>query len=58
MARLTVMMPIILGDGADPGRGHRPRLWLAREPYVTEGAWKNIEIKPFRLAVLDGKITP
>jgi uncharacterized protein YciI len=32
--------------------------WLAREPYVTEGVWKNIEIKPFRLAVLDGKITP
>ncbi len=32
--------------------------WLAREPYVTEGVWKKIEIKPFRLAVLDGKITP
>ena len=32
--------------------------WLTREPYVTEGVWKNIEIKPFRLAVLDGKITP
>ena len=32
--------------------------WLAREPYVREGVWKNIEIKPFRLAVLDGKVTP
>jgi uncharacterized protein len=32
--------------------------WLAREPYVKEGVWKNIEIKPFRLAVLDGKVTP
>ena len=32
--------------------------WLAREPYVTQGVWKDIEIKPFRLAVLDGKITP
>ncbi|SRR5579871_3745060 len=32
--------------------------WLAREPYVTEGVWRKIEIKPFRLAVLDGKITP
>lgn len=32
--------------------------WLAREPYVKEGVWQQIEIKPFRLAVLDGKITP
>jgi len=32
--------------------------WLAREPYVKEGVWKKIEIKPFRLAVLDGKVTP
>jgi len=31
--------------------------WLAREPYVTEGVWQKIEIKPFRLAVLDGKVT-
>lgn len=31
--------------------------WLAREPYVKEGVWQRIEIKPFRLAVLDGKIT-
>ena len=32
--------------------------WLAREPYVAEGVWQRIEIKAFRLAVLDGKITP
>ena len=32
--------------------------WLAREPYVKEGVWQKIEIKPFRLAVLDGKVTP
>ena len=31
--------------------------WLAREPYVTAGVWQKVEIKPFRLAVLDGKIT-
>ncbi|HEX9462146.1 MAG TPA: YciI family protein [Alphaproteobacteria bacterium] len=31
--------------------------WLAREPYVKEGVWQRIEVKPFRLAVLDGKIT-
>ena len=32
--------------------------WLARDPYVTQGVWQKIEIKPFRMAVLDGKITP
>ena len=32
--------------------------WLARDPYVTEGVWRKIEIRPFRMAVLDGKITP
>ena len=32
--------------------------WLARDPYVTEGVWQKIEVKPFRMAVLDGKITP
>jgi uncharacterized protein YciI len=32
--------------------------WLAREPYVTEGVWQQIEIRPFRLAVLDGKTSP
>jgi uncharacterized protein len=32
--------------------------WLAREPYVSEDVWQKIEIKPFRLAILDGKITP
>lgn len=32
--------------------------WLAREPYVKDGVWQKIEIRPFRMAVLDGKITP
>lgn len=32
--------------------------WLAREPYVEQGVWQRIEVRPFRLAVLDGKITP
>lgn len=32
--------------------------WLARDPYVTQGVWQKIEVKPFRMAVLDGKITP
>ena len=32
--------------------------WLEREPYVKEGVWQRIEVKPFRLAVLDGKMTP
>jgi uncharacterized protein YciI len=31
--------------------------WLDREPYAKNGVWKRIEVKPFRLAVLDGKIT-
>jgi uncharacterized protein YciI len=37
----------------------RPELdaWLERDPYVTEKVWQKIEVKPFRLAVLDGKIT-
>ncbi len=32
--------------------------WLAREPYLQRGVWKKIEIRPFRLAVLDGALTP
>jgi uncharacterized protein YciI len=32
--------------------------WLEREPYVTQSVWQRIEIKPFRLAVLDGKLIP
>jgi uncharacterized protein YciI len=32
--------------------------WLASEPHVTESVWQKIEIRPFRMAVLDGKITP
>jgi uncharacterized protein YciI len=30
--------------------------WLAREPYVQHEVWQQIEIKSFRLAVLDGRI--
>lgn len=33
-------------------------VWLKREPYVQQGVWQKIEVKPFRLAVLDGKVTP
>jgi uncharacterized protein YciI len=40
-----------------PGRSELDA-WLAREPYVKGGVWQKIEIKPFRLAVLDGKVTP
>jgi uncharacterized protein len=32
--------------------------WLEREPYVRQQVWQKIEIKPLRLAVLDGKTTP
>ncbi len=32
--------------------------WLAREPYVTQGVWQRIEVRPFRLAVLGDKINP
>jgi uncharacterized protein YciI len=32
--------------------------WLKVEPYVVGGVWKQIEVTPFRLAVLDGKVTP
>lgn len=32
--------------------------WLAREPYVRQKVWQTIEVKPFRLAVLDGVVTP
>jgi uncharacterized protein YciI len=31
--------------------------WLVREPYVIERVWQKVEVKPFRLAILDGKIT-
>lgn len=37
---------------------HELDAWLAREPYVRERVWQKIEVKPFRIAVLDGKITP
>lgn len=26
------------------------REWYANEPYITEGVWKDIEVKPFRVA--------
>ena len=26
------------------------RQWLDNDPYVTQGVWKSIEVKPFRLA--------
>lgn len=26
------------------------REWLANDPYVTMGVWKNVEVKPFRVA--------
>jgi uncharacterized protein len=32
--------------------------WLSCDPYVTRGVWQSIEVRPFRLAVLDGKVTP
>jgi uncharacterized protein YciI len=32
--------------------------WLEAEPYVRERVWQKVEVKPMRLAVLDGKITP
>ncbi len=31
--------------------------WLEREPYATQGVWQRIEVRPFRVAVLDGKVT-
>lgn len=30
--------------------------WLDREPYVKEGVWQKIEVKPVRVAVANGKI--
>ena len=26
------------------------KAWLANDPYVTQGVWKSIEVKPFRVA--------
>jgi uncharacterized protein YciI len=43
---------------ADFPTRHELDAWLAREPYMREGVWKKVEVKPFRIAVLDGKITP
>ena len=32
--------------------------WLERDPYVLQGVWQRVEVKPFRLAILDGQVTP
>jgi len=32
--------------------------WLAREPYVAQDVWKDIEVVPLRMTVRNGKITP
>jgi uncharacterized protein YciI len=32
--------------------------WLEREPYMRQGVWHSVEVRPFRIAVLDGKVTP
>jgi uncharacterized protein len=32
--------------------------WLAREPYVANGVWKDIQVTPLRMTVRDGRITP
>lgn len=33
-----------------PGR-EDVEAWLARDPYVTEGVWRDVEVHPFRTAV-------
>jgi uncharacterized protein len=32
--------------------------WLENEPYVQQKVWQKVEVRPFRLAVLDGKLMP
>jgi uncharacterized protein len=32
--------------------------WIAEDPYTKNNVWQRIEIRPFRLAVLDGRIMP
>ena len=32
--------------------------WFAKDPYVTQGVWKKIEVQPMKIAVRDGKIAP
>ena len=32
--------------------------WIAEDPYTKNNVWQRIEIRPFRLAVLDGRINP
>jgi uncharacterized protein len=33
-----------------PGR-EEVDAWLARDPYVTDGVWREVEVRPFRTAV-------
>jgi hypothetical protein len=40
-----------------PSRAELDR-WLATDPYATRGVWQRIEVRPFRLGVLDGEVTP
>lgn len=32
--------------------------WIAEDPYTKNNVWQRVEIRPFRLAVLDGRIMP
>jgi uncharacterized protein YciI len=32
--------------------------WFAREPYIQQGVWKEIEVTPIRIAVRDGRMAP
>jgi uncharacterized protein len=40
-----------------PGRAELDA-WLERDPYIQRGVWQRVEVKPFRLAILDGQVTP
>ena len=40
-----------------PSREHLDA-WLAQEPYVQQKVWQTVEVKLFRLAVLNGVVTP
>jgi uncharacterized protein len=33
-------------------------VWLAKEPYVVNGVWKDIQVMELRITVQDGRITP
>lgn len=32
--------------------------WIAEDPYTKNNVWQRVDIKPFRLAVLDGRVMP